>query len=99
VDAQLAVVLERREDRVRHRADAHLERRAVVHEPRHVPPDGLLHIGPRRRREVRQRPVHLHAEVDLADVQQPIAVGARHLRVDLRHDGRRALHRLARGCD
>ena len=44
VDAEVVVVGERAEHRVRDRADAHLQRRAVGDQARHVSADRAVHV-------------------------------------------------------
>jgi len=86
VDAQVLVVVELAQHGVRDAADAHLQRRAVGDDRRQVVGDGFLlrrgdghlHFG--------QEVVHFDYIVNLAHVDEAVAQGARHVRVDLGDD-------------
>ena len=84
--------MQRRQDGVGDRADAHLERRAVVDQFGAVAGDGMLRLAERGRVMFGERRVGFDGKVDIADMDQTVAVGAGHLRVDLGDDGLGRLH-------
>ena len=97
VDAQILVIGEGVEHGVGDAADAHLQTRAILDELGAVLADaffGVGHLG--RLHFVDGGVVHCHCVVDVADVDQPVAVGARHCGVHLRHHMAGRLHGGAR---
>jgi hypothetical protein len=64
---------EQRDDRRRDRADARLQRAAVVDERRGVPRDRAVDVGRRRVLQRERRPVTDHEHVDRVDVD-PVRV-------------------------
>ena len=83
VEREVLVVGERFEDRLGDRAHADLDGGAVGHEARDVATDGPLDLADGRGRIGRERRVHLDPRVHLAPVQERVAEGPRHGRVDL----------------
>jgi len=71
-------------------ADAELQAGAVLDQTRDVPADGLFDRADVRRLQLDDRLLALDDDVDLGHVDERVAMGARHVRVDLRD------HRL---CD
>ena len=68
VDAQVLLALQEEQHGVRDGADAHLERRAVLDEFRHILADGLLEIADDGRLELDEGLVLLDDAVDLVEV-------------------------------
>ena len=89
VDAEVVLVEQAPQHRVRNRADAHLQRRAVVHQPRHVLADRVLDgVDGRRRMHVCSgRSVWMKA-ASAIERDERVAVRARHLLVDFGDDMR-----------
>ena len=103
VQAEVAMARERAKHRVRDRADAELQRRAVGDQPGDVRADLALHLADARDRIARQRPRRPHQRVDPETRRQLTAVHPRHALVDLRqHDpraGRRGQRIAVRRAD
>ncbi len=78
--------------RVGDAADARLQRGAVGDEARHVAADGPGHLVELAVLELRQRAVHRDQVVDVVHVEEGVAQGPGHLRVDLGDDEVGGLH-------
>jgi len=85
VDAEVFVGVEGAEHGVGDGADAHLQGRAGVDQLSAVLADGLLHIRKLGTGGFRKGRLDLDPEADLVHVNEPVAVGAGHVRIDL-HD-------------
>ncbi len=86
MDAQVAAIVEQSQHGVRDRADPQLQRRAVLDQAGHVPPDlhrRLVGVG---HAQLGQRVVHRDGVVDARDVNEGIAQCARHLLVHFGDD-------------
>ena len=94
VDTQIPVVAQIAQHRVGNLADAELQGAAVLDQHRYVLPDPFGNRVHLRRRQLEQRLLGLDPGVDLADVDEAVAAGYRHLRIDLRdHLARRVASR------
>ena len=92
--AEVALVVKRSHHRVRNRADARLQRRAVFDERRDVLPDRLLHRPGHRRSGVRERRVRPDQQIDVGIAQERTAVGPRHVGMYFRDDRPRMFQRF-----
>src|SRR5262245_2575111 len=83
MDAQMAVISQKRPDRIRNTADAHLQSRPIFNEAGDVL--SYFHLNWRYRtwRQFEERRTALHEHIDVVDVNERIAMDAGHLRIDL----------------
>ena len=86
VDAEVVLALERHAGRVRNRADAELQARAIRNALGDETADRLAHLVELDRRQDRQIVVVLHDGVDLRNVDQRAAQAARLTVIDLKED-------------
>ena len=86
VDAEVALVHERRAHRRRDPADAHLDRGAIGNEIRHELPDPPLDLSRHADQVLVRGHVALDREVDLVDVDEAVAQGSRDGAVELDDD-------------
>jgi hypothetical protein len=93
VQGQVAMVPERRQHRLRYRADAHLHGRPVGHEGGEVAADRPLDLANDRRWILGERLVDFDPGVDLAGMQPAVASRAGHGAVHLGDDERRGARR------
>ena len=96
---EVTLAAEGEPDCVRDGADPHLERRSVRHQFGDVLADRSLDVSDRRLAVLVRRLVHLDRTVDLADVHERVAKGARHRWVELGDHGSRGAHRGKRRID
>ena len=82
--------------RVRNAAIADLQRRAVFDHVGNVLSDRLLHGSDLRQADFHHRFTAFHQGRDLGNMDQAIAIGKRHVRVDFQHDGARFGYRRHR---
>ena len=84
VNAQVLAVHQQGQHRIRNAADAGLQHRAVFDQAGDVARDRDLQIGDYGLLQRAQRPRRLDERINVVDVDEAVAVGARHLVVDLR---------------
>ena len=89
VDAEMLLVAEVREDRVREASVSDLDRVAVLDDAGDVLPDLLGDLTGNGRLVLQERFVVVDDEVDVVDVDERVAVHAGHVGVGLRDDGGR----------
>ncbi len=83
VDAEVVLLVQEHEDGVGDAADAELQAGAVLHEAGDVAADRLLHRTYPGGRQLDDRLVALDDRVDLVEMDERVAVGARHVGVHL----------------
>ena len=86
VDAEVAAVLEVAQGLVRHAPEPDLQRRAIVDDGGDVAGDHLGGLTGWRMAVLRHRRVDAHQGVEAVEMDEALAVGARHRRVDLGDD-------------
>ena len=86
VDAQIAPVRQRLQHGVRNRADAYLQGCAIFHQFSHIPTNLRLHCIGHSALHLIEWSIPSHGIVDLGEMYKAIAVCARHLGIDQRHD-------------
>ncbi len=91
VDAQIAMIVQGRAHGVRQGADAHLQRRPVLDQPRDQGADGQILRLLRRLARLQQGRGMFDQGRDLRNVDAAIAEHARHVRIDLQNHPLRAL--------
>ena len=96
VETEVLALAEQAQDRIRDLSDAELQRGFVVDQRCDVPRDRQGGLIGRDRRKLDQWLVVLDDPVELRDVDEGVAVNARHVAIDLRHD---RLRRLDSGHD
>ena len=86
MDAEVLAVDEQGQNGVGNAADAGLEHGAVFDQAGHVAGDGDVHLGDLGLLHRAERTRRFDDRVDFADVDEAVAIGARHLIVDLSDD-------------
>ena len=81
------------QDRARHRADSHLDHRAVGHQGRDLPRDLFIDLARLARRMLQRRTRAPHDVVDPRHVERLVGVSPRQTIVDLGNHGARSAHR------
>eukprot|EP00968_Pinguiococcus_pyrenoidosus_P016785 scaffold1638_cov258-Pinguiococcus_pyrenoidosus.AAC.9 len=87
VHAEVLMVLQGKQCRIRNDADPRLDRGAILHKRRDVGANLVVNVQDLGGRVMVDRVVHFHGRFDEAHVDEGVAVGPRHVRVDLRDDG------------
>ena len=87
VHAQVVLVRQLHHHRIRNAAVADLQRRAVRDHVSDVLADGFLHRADFWQPDFHQRLVAFRQRGDLRDMDVAVAVGKRHVRIDLQHHG------------
>ena len=91
VNAQIVLVGQPPEGCVGDRANAHLQRRPIGHQIRHMRADLIVHRSRRRAQMFRQRPIGHDERVQARNVQQRVSMCSRHPVIHLgNHQARRA---------
>ena len=85
VSAQVLAIHEQWQYRIRYAADAGLQHRSVFDQAGDMARDGHMQAGDYRLLQCAQRARGFHDRVNVAYVDKAVAIGARHLVVDLRH--------------
>ena len=93
VNAQAPVIKKRGQHRIRNRPNPHLQRRTVFDQGGAVFPDGQLDRTLRLDRALWNRRVAIDDGMKAADMNQPVSIRTRHVRVHLRHHQAGRLHR------
>ena len=86
VNGQIFPVHQQGQYRIGDSADAGLQNRAIFNQAGNVARDCDLQVGDHRLLQGAQRPRRLDESIDIVDMNEAVAVGARHVVVDLRHD-------------
>ncbi len=87
VQSKVSVVAQSPEHGIGNAAHTYLQRGTIGYQFGNILPDTALCIGRNGRRYLDQRIVHLDARIKAADMYERVAVGVRHLLVDLRYNG------------